>query len=186
MSKHNTHSAISTDVADALAATPRLLTYGMCVELPLAVQFHCYLDDEPADVTVINAGNKPEPAIHGVNATRRDRDHIVVTPDGDRDLHLPRPQAPGMRGLGGIRFMTDEVLNHDGAVVVTGADTSAAFLYMLWALALTFVLASASYDTKIASWPPTTSKKTPLHSKTASGPTSSARPRSRRVEPLHR
>ncbi|AAV46480.1 unknown [Haloarcula marismortui ATCC 43049] len=130
MSKHNTHSAISTDVADALAATPRIThVRDVRTDSHSAVQFHCYLDDEPADVTVINAGNKPEPAIQAAyNATRRDRAHIIVTPDEVTGTCIYQwLQAPVMKWTGdGIRFYNrTQVLKHDGAVVVTAADTTA-------------------------------------------------------------
>ena len=130
MSKHQTHSTKSTIVAGALAATPNVThVRDARPDGHPDVQFHCYLDDEPADVTVIETGQNPEPAVQATyNATERDVAHLIVARDevtATRINHWLRAPVANVTGDGVQFYMDTEVVERDDVVAVTAAETTA-------------------------------------------------------------
>ena len=130
MSKHLTRSTKSTIVADALAATANVThVRDARPDGHPDVQFYCYLDDEPADVSVIETGQNPEPAIQAAyNVTERDAAHLIVAHDeatATRINHWLRDPVANVTGDGVQFYMDTEVVERDGVVAVTAAETTA-------------------------------------------------------------
>jgi hypothetical protein len=130
MSKHQTNSTKSTIVADALAATPNVThVRDARPDGHPDVQFHCYLDDEPADVSVIETGKRPKTPIQAAyNATEHDVAHLIVAPDevtGTRINHWLRAPVANVTGDGVQFYMDTEVVERDDVVAVTAAETTA-------------------------------------------------------------
>ena len=130
MSEHQTQLMMSTVVADALAATPDIThVRDARPDGHPGVQFYCHFDGEPADVTVIETGKNPEPAIQAAyDATELDAAHLIVAPDtetGNRINHWLRDPVANVTGDGVQFYMDTEVVKRDGVVAVTAAETTA-------------------------------------------------------------
>lgn len=120
---------LSSPVADALAATPNITHVRSARDGHPGVQFHSHLDDEPADVTIIAAANKPGSAVQAAyNATERDTAHLIVTRDeriGARINRWLRAPIANATDKGIQHYQRMEPVERNETVAVTAADTTA-------------------------------------------------------------
>lgn len=97
MTAQQTHTEYMIIVADALAATPEVtnLTYAR-EDCHSDVQFHCHIDGEPTDVTVLANRRTPAKALQtAYYGTTRDINHCIITPDKQTGTRIRRwLQAP--------------------------------------------------------------------------------------------
>lgn len=128
MIDHPTHSTVSTVVADALAATPSItnVTHARDDGHP-HVQFHCRIDGDPTDVTVLETAKTPHKAIQAAyNATTRDTNHCLITSNklgGTRIKQVLRVPIAESTDDGIRPYAQNQGLEHDGAVAVTEPGT---------------------------------------------------------------
>lgn len=130
MSKHQTHLPMSTVVANELPATSNV-THVRAVrpDSHSTVQFYCYLDGEPAEVTVIGTRRKARTAVQAAyDATEHDAAHLIIAPDEATGTYINHClQAPVANVIGDdVQFYTQvKDVERDDAVAVTAAEPTA-------------------------------------------------------------